>query len=312
MQRQTVPGRPLVVILGTSRAQNGLWPQAMGLLDGGGTPLVFNFGQTGSPPVKVWLTWRRLLEAGIPPRAVVIEVLPVWLSFEASPEEFFVQQAERLSWRDLRNIEEVAGPAESLRRRWLRQRLMPWHAQRAVLMSHWLPRWLSWSERVDPFWTGMEPDGFMPFVYGELSPELRRRATEHAWHEHQGAFAGFAVAPQARRWLAATVAECRQRQVAVALAQSPTAPLFRSWFAPGVWEAGEQQLVELAAELGVPLFPPLADLDDAAFADGHHLLRSGAARYSRWLAEHHLLPWLAREGIVPADYHRLLLSNENK
>ncbi len=312
LQQHTAPGRPLVVILGTSRAQNGLWPQAMGLRDREGAPLVFNFGQTGSPPVKVWLTWRRLVDAGTAPRAVIIEVLPVWLSFEASPEEFFVQQAERLSWRDMRQIEEMAGPAESLRRSWLRQRLMPWHSQRAVLMSHWLPRWLSWSERVDPFWTGMEPDGFMPFVYGELSPELRRRATAHAWEEHHKAFAGFAVAPQTRRWLAAIVAECRERQVAVAWVEPPVAPLFRSWFSRGVWEAGEQALAQLAAELEVPLFPPLTELDDTAFADGHHMLRPSAAHYSRWLAEHYLLPWLVREGVIPSDYRRYLQSDINE
>src|SRR5947209_16677525 len=49
------PGRPLVLVLGTSRAQNAVNPAALGFAQEPGSPLVFNFGQSGSPPLGVLL-----------------------------------------------------------------------------------------------------------------------------------------------------------------------------------------------------------------------------------------------------------------
>jgi hypothetical protein len=40
-------------------------------------------------------------------------------------------------------------------------------------------------------------------------------------------------------------------------------------------------------------------LREADFIDGHHMLREGAARYSRRLAEERLGPWLARSELTP-------------
>ena len=50
---------------------------------------------------------------------------------------------------------------------------------------------------------------------------------------------------------------------------------------------------QLSAEKGVPIFPAPAHLSDDDFADGYHPLADGAAKYSRWLADNHLRPWLA-------------------
>ena len=45
--------------------------------------------------------------------------------------------------------------------------------------------------------------------------------------------------------------------------------------------------------MGVRVFPAPEHLDEADFMDGYHLLPAGAAKYSRWLADNHLKPWLA-------------------
>ena len=39
-------------------------------------------------------------------------------------------------------------------------------------------------------------------------------------------------------------------------------------------------------------------LGESDFVDGHHMLQPAAARYSRWLADTHLNPWLVREGVA--------------
>lgn len=290
--------RPLVLILGTSRAQNGLQPAAMVFADATAAPLVFNAAQTGSPPLKVLLTLHRFLDAGTRPDAVMLEVFPPWLALGDPPEKVFANCSERLSWQDIRHLEPYCDDPGQLRRLWLSRRLACWSAQRTILKSHWCPRWLPWNERLDPFWTGMMPDGFMPFLYAEPTPAFRQRAIAHAHDEYAYAFRSIVFSPRSVKALEELTVLCRQHSIALAWVEAPTSAGFRSWFEPGVWEQGRQQLLALARQWQVPLFPADLELDDAEFIDGHHLLRSGAARYSRWLAQQHLWPWWAACGLI--------------
>jgi hypothetical protein len=57
--------------------------------------------------------------------------------------------------------------------------------------------------------------------------------------------------------------------------------------------AAEARARALTTAIGIPVFPAPDELTDDDFADGYHLRARGAAKYSRWLADHHLKPWLA-------------------
>jgi hypothetical protein len=291
-QRES-PGRPLVLALGTSRTQNAIDPSAMAFPNEPGSPLVFNFGQSGSPPLKVLLMLERLLDEGIRPSAVVLEVLPVWLAADGSAERLFEGLEARLSAGDLRRLAPYAADWSTLARHWMKARIAPWSAHRVVLLSHWLPRWLKWGERIDPQWQGMEPDGFVPYPTQFATSEFRASATAHARDEHVGSFAGYAFGDSSVRVLRDLIDRCRARGIAVVLVEPPVSPMFRGWFAPGVWDSGDERLRRLAANLGVDLVPPLGGLEESHFIDGHHLLRDGAAIYSLRLADRHLKPWLA-------------------
>src|SRR5438067_347203 len=80
---------------------------------------------------------------------------------------------------------------QALRNHWLAARVAPWHAQRLVLMSHWLPRWVPWSGRVDFQWDLMEPDGFTPFPHANPTAQMRATMTAHARQEYVHEFAAF-------------------------------------------------------------------------------------------------------------------------
>ena len=295
--RRESPDRPLMLVLGSSRTQNAFHPAEMGFPDTAGSPRVFNFGQSGATALKVLLTLARVLDAGIRPSAVVIEVMPVWLAVDGPAEDQFRHVVPRLSAADLRHLAPYCADPESLRTRWLSARVAPWYTQRAVLMSHWFPRWLSWHERVDGQWVTMDPDGFVPFLYADPPTEFRSMATARARREYAGMFDGFRAGEMSVRALRDTVARCRAEGIAVAIAVPPVSPTFRGWFRPEVWAGGDANVRDLARELGVEVFPA-QDLLDADFADGHHLLPGGAARYSRWLADTHLEPWLVRRGVT--------------
>jgi hypothetical protein len=294
--RRESPNRPLVLLLGTSRTQYALDPSAMGFPDGPGSPLVFNFGQSASPPLKVFLTLLRLWNEGIRPAAVVVEVLPVWLS-SVGPAEVQLRGAEaRLTAADLYRLAPYCDDSSELTSRWFAARIAPWQSQRAVLMSHWLPRWLHWSDRIDQQWQSIQHNGFIPFPRQLETDGHRAIATDHARAELARAFRGFGFGRNSVRVLRDLVAFCREHGIAIALAQPPVSPMFRNWFRPGAWTSGDTRLRVLAGELGVELFPPYEGLDESDYIDGHHLLRRGAEKYSLWLAETHLRPWLDRQG----------------
>jgi hypothetical protein len=292
LQRES-PGGPLVLALGTSRTQNAIDPQAMGFPAEPGSPLVFNFGQSGSAPLKTLLTLERLLDDGVRPRAVVVEVLPVWLASDGPADRVFRGVEPRLSAGDLCRLAPHRAERDGLARKWLEARLAPWSAHRVVLMSHWMPRWLRWGERIDPQWEGMQDDGFVPYPAQFATGEFRASATDHAKREHAGSFAGYRFGESSLRAIRDLLARCRAEGIAMVLVEPPVSPMFRGWFRPGVWESGDERLRALARELEVELFPPFEGLSEEEFVDGHHMLRDGAARYSRWLAETHLRRWLA-------------------
>jgi hypothetical protein len=297
LQREA-PGRPLVLVLGTSRAQNAFDPAAMEFPDERGSPLVFNFGQTGSPPLKVLLTFSRIIDSGIRPSAIIVEAIPVWLGADGPAEEQLRDVGPRLSAGDLRRLTPYCADPAVLRWRWLEARMAPWHAQRVVLMSHWSPRWLPWGERIDSQWDGMEPDGFVPFPRQFASPEHRAMATAHARREYAGAFDGFRLADGSVRALRDLVARCRAEEIPIAFVEPPVSPIFRGWFHPGAWASGVERFQAFTHDLGVERFPPFEGLVDSDFIDGHHMLKHGAEQYSRWLADTHLKPWLVRQGVA--------------
>jgi len=292
------PGRPLVLILGTSRTQNAIDPSAMGFPEERGSPRVFNFGQSGSPPLKVYLNLARLLDAGIRPAAVVVEVLPVWLTSDGPAEDLFANEASLLTSADLRRLAPFCNHPVSLGRKWLSARAAPWHAQRFVLMNHWLPRWLEWRQRIDFQWKNTDENGFTPFPGDEPPSDVRAAATSYARKSYRGTFEGFPFGPSSLEALRALVARCRHEEIPVAFVELPVAPLFRGWFRPGVWESGDERLVTFARSLGVELFLPHDDVADSEYVDGHHMLHRAAKTYSRWLAHTHLQPWLVREGVA--------------
>jgi lysophospholipase L1-like esterase len=95
-------------------------------------------------------------------------------------------------------------------------------------------------------------------------------------------------------------ARCRANGVAIAFFWTPTSPAYRSWQTAEDRAQLAAYHRQLEAELGAWVFPAPPDdlLAEEDFADGYHLLHRGAERYSRWLADAHLNPWLAGLGVT--------------
>jgi hypothetical protein len=269
--------RPLVVAVGSSRTQMGLSPADLGVSDA----TVFNFGMAGAGPLGEWLALERLRAEGIHPDAVLIEVFPAALAAPGGAEHAYHDTAARLSLADVRRLERFSDDPGELRRRWWGERLSPWSALRASLVSHALPTLLPWQERVDFQWRKLDPHGWLPYPFETIADDDRRRGLARVEGQYRGVLREFAIGRTPDRALRAMLADLRDRGTPAVLYRMPEGPTFRGWYTPEARDTVGRYLAGLTAEYGVPAFDASDWLPEEAFADGHHLLRHGAVAFSR-------------------------------
>src|SRR5262249_28469322 len=121
------PGRPLVLMVGSSRTLLGL--RAADLSKPGG-PLVFNFGLTGGGPVREKLVLDRLLAGGVRPDLVLVQAFPARLDDACgrSMEEVGFS-GEWLQAAEVAGVKDFHSRPQRLAQEWCRSRCLPvwWH-----------------------------------------------------------------------------------------------------------------------------------------------------------------------------------------
>ncbi|AMV28857.1 hypothetical protein VT84_30970 [Gemmata sp. SH-PL17] len=290
-QQRAHPDRPLVLVVGTSRTQNVIDPSAMEFPDEPGSPLVFNFGQSGARPPHLRLALQRLFDDGVRPAAVVVEILPGTLAYHGSADDLFRDQPARLTATDLKHLEPYLDDPAALRRRWLGTRVNSWEAFHMTILSHLAPEIQPWPERVAFQWTMTDARGFSAYPQ-TVSPADRERKRDRAFAGYGTAVRDLHVRPLAERAFRDLVGDCRAAGVPVAFYFAPESPIFRSWYSPESRETLGAFARMLSDELRCPVFDAPTDFAEEDFADGHHALRPAAARFSRVLADRYLKPWL--------------------
>jgi hypothetical protein len=291
------PRRPLVVAFGSSRTQMGLSPAAMGFPDEPGSPLVYNFGYQSAQPVGVWLQFARVLDSGVKPAAVLVQLAPAELLVCEPAERECAAWAPRFSRGDIRRLAPLTKDPTPFRRAWVKTRLNPWATYREAVQSDLLPEWQTERQRAWFVWEKTDEYGFVPHSMLTVPAAVRTRFEQDTRARHAGALTAFAPGTTQGPAFRDLVARCRAEGIAVAFFWAPASPAYRSWFTPASRAAVEAYGRKLAAQLGVRIFPAPEHLEDMDFADGYHLLPHGAPKYSRWLADNHLRPWLAESGI---------------
>lgn len=285
--RDSHPGRPLVVAVGSSRTQMGLSPAAMGLGDQPGSPVVYNFGQAGAGPLRVHLTLLRLLDAGVKPDFLLVEFFPAAVAADGPAEVQLADHTARLGYADLGRLAPYCDDPAALRRAWAANRVAPWHTYRRVLLSHWRPRWLPPAEQLAYQWDGLDPWGWTPYP-AAVSATDRAAGLERTRREYAVRLDEFRVGAASDRLTRDLLMRCRAEGMSVAFYRMPESPAFRSWYGAGV----EAAATAYADSLGVPVFDAAGGYTEDEFADGHHLLPAGAGRFSRRLAVDHLRGWV--------------------
>jgi hypothetical protein len=285
------PQRPLIVAVGSSRTQMGFSPAALDLPDEPGSPLAYNFAQSGAGPLHILLTVQRLLDDGIRPNDLLVELFPATLAHDGPAEQQFARIVPRLSLADLRRLEPYSRNTSAMGRQWAENRVNSWYSHRISLMSHWQPNWLPWQKRLTFQWQQMDAFGFTPYPYEEMPPGEREKGIEQVRKDYSSGLANLHIGTTSDRAIRDLIALCRSEGIRIAFYLMPESPSFRTWYSPATRATVAAYRDTLTRDLGVPVFDATTDFGETDFADGHHLLRHGAARFTRRLFAECILPW---------------------
>jgi hypothetical protein len=284
-----------VVILGSSRSQMGLSPAAMTGPNGASGAVVVNFSTAGAGTYRHLLVLHRLLESGLRPDAVLIEILPIHLGVES---------------RDAPEVELRHGPAEFSRSdfftygpywlrpiesagTWTEARLFIASAQRIQILARTAPSLLT-AEQVQKYRTDPpEHGGWIRFDKPDMSDEERTRRFAQAEREYRNALSRFAVNPDIARVYRDLSARCRAENIALAFFFMPESPRFRQWTSPETKQTIAAFVHNLAKDTGAAVFDTTDWMNrETDFSDGHHLLEHGARPFSERFGRECVGPWL--------------------
>jgi hypothetical protein len=298
------PDRPLVLILGSSRAAMGLRPDALPdcRTADGRRPIVFNFSVTGAGPVMELLYLRRLLRRGIHPDWVLAECWPPYWHQEGPAAEVSRFAVHRLEWQDLPLWDRYWGGARDREARWCEARLAPFFTSRFILLSEWAPAWLPMGSRQEWKWREVDEHGWLPCQPSHVDPEQRRRRAEWNRDYYAVLLRHFAFSPVSDQALRELFALCRDENIRVALFLMPEGSEFRSWYPPALCEWIEAYTAELTREYQVPVIDTRAWAADADFVDSSHLVPAAAAAFTNRFGREVLQPVLLGRvpGVPPA------------
>jgi hypothetical protein len=281
------PGPLTILQVGSSRTAAGLRGPAAEpwLAQRLGRPVVlFNMGFLGDGPIRTLVKVKQLLDDGLRPDLLLVEVLPPLLSEKGS---FGQASSESIPARQLRYDEMrllarcAAGDRPDLPWQWwLAQADAAW-TYRIGLLSRFAPALLPFAAHWDPLWD-IDDSGWLPPV---VAAGDRPRALEAARKNFVPLLEGFKVSPRLLGVVQEAIELAQAEGIPVALIVMPEGPAFRSWYPPGAWEQIEWDLTEVSRTCSVPLLNFRDAVAESHFTDSHHLDAEGALLFTRLLAE---------------------------
>jgi hypothetical protein len=284
---EQAPDRPLVLVLGSSRVLNGVRPNLLPALPTPeGEALVYNFGLTGAGPLHQLLTLRRLLDAGIRPRWIIMEILPATIAPEWFAEDLV--KGESLSWHDFALVNRYSHDSPRLYRSWLEDRSLPWFTARFRLLSAFLPHWAPDNAPHHYVWNHLDSRGWLRL--GKQPPQARQRALQYARTNLRPILQAFHIGAVAKRALPELLELCHREKIRTAFLLMPEGPTFRSWYPPQAENILRGFLRKYQQKYKTPLIDARTWVPEEEFLDSHHLLAPGAARFTHRLGDEGLRP----------------------
>src|SRR5262249_37749901 len=148
------------------------------------TPVVFNFGLTGTDLVGQFMALRRLVDRGIQPNYLVIEMsCPMLLQSDADIENKWNRRLSKLGPGGLPVLSRYCPSPEPKADLWLEMQLCPWYTNRLAIVSSLLPRWVPDHVRSE-YWRSFNDGGWLELPDEMATPGARDRAKRRAFDEY--------------------------------------------------------------------------------------------------------------------------------
>jgi hypothetical protein len=277
MKRKSVD-RPLVLVLGSSRAQQGVRPDLLN--EDPAQPLVYNFGRAGHGPRHHCITLKRLLRDGLRPDVVILELAPHQLAEQVSG----VDQVNLLNhnYQELLDSLPFRADPEKIRDDWVRAQIMlPCFSYRYHLMSQVLASWNPAGHTVEQ-WRNFDPYGWLPYKREEMNVVP---TAEDIRSQFQPALSQLHVHPSNQKAIEEIFNDCRHEGIAVAVLFMPEGPVFRGCYSPQAEAALLEFQQRLARFPGVTVINAREWLDaEDYFVDSHHIEYRSAPLFTQMFA----------------------------
>jgi hypothetical protein len=278
-RRAAEPERPLLVLLGSSRTGQGIRPGVLTDLDGR-KPFVFNFSQVGSGPLAELVTLQRMLKAGVHPDWLAIEILPALLGRNIDACADPGSGVCRISWDDLQIVCRYMPDPQTIKQRWFKAQLHPWHTHRFTVMNHYAADSVPWRLRLD-HWKSLDAWGWSDIGRDSQPLVTVPAALEVSRATYQPELQNFRISTMQDRALHDLLALCRQEKIPTLLYLMPEGAIFRSWYSPATTACVYDYLTRLSCECGVPIVDTRLWMEEKYFGDSHHLYRKGASLFTQ-------------------------------
>jgi len=239
------------------------------------------------------LHFRRVLEAGIRPQAVVIEVHPALLKL---PPQFAVLQVPPVEYcnaHDMDLLADYLGDKRPSWREWALCRAEACYRFRCELMRRAAPRW-AYDQRPNIYAVDKTTSlGWVPGPWLQPPDAVREVNSMVVRGVYAPCYEDFAVSDLADRALREILALCREEKIVASLLLMPESEELRDEPVLAAQPALERYVGELAREYGADLFDASCWCEKSDFFDGQHLLSEAAGRLTEQLGRRVLDNWIA-------------------
>jgi hypothetical protein len=294
------PGRPLVLILGSSRSANLFRPAPPGPTP---EPVVFNFATLATGPLRQLQMLRRLLAEGIRPHAVLVEFwAPFLTQRKGFREEPYIRDRDLQLPDGMLVFRYFTDPWPAFQK--LGEGLLvPAYGLRSELLGRYAPFLNRPAKRLATDWSDpalrmVEGFGWLPAPVPRPGPELFRIFIARGAENTRDALADFDISPIADGALRELLRTCARRGIRTALVLVPEHSSLRQCYPPEVVARANAYLAELAREQQVPAIDTRDWVGDDDFLDLAHALPRAAAPYTERFRRE-VLPALMEGRLTP-------------
>jgi hypothetical protein len=308
------PSSVEVLFLGSSRFGAGIDAGEVGsLLETAGSPRrlcpVVNASVPAGDLITSEFLFGQLLDRGVRPRIVVVEISPETLNHYNEWLGFHV--VRQLRWEHVPAYwYETCRAGHGMR--FLSARLFPLFQHRQLILD-WV-RGPGTRERASPNACELDvkrrPDGREELDWetllrppaAEVKPELKEWIRVTTEHQPRRWLRYFRIAGNSPAALERLLTECKRRQIEVLLIRVPVTTTHRETYTPAI-EQEFQTFVGKLRRTHPCRFVDCVDwLADGLFIDNHHLNSAGQLYFSRLLTYRTLLPfWQGKEAVLKQD-----------